>query len=370
MTKKIDSLYIHFPFCLHLCNYCDFFKRKSDASKSDLDFFEQFLIQSFKRHEILTKEYGYSFVPLKTLYIGGGTPSLWGESGAHFLKQFLADREIVIDKDCEFTLEVNPKAWTERSIAAFESAGVNRFSIGVQTLNNNLLPLLDRTHNIDDVFETLDFFSKRRANFSVDFMLGLPSSAKHGRNIEDELKHVLQFNPQHFSVYILTVKSNYKHFTTLPHEDWIHDEYLKTADFLLSNGFNHYEVSNFSRPSRESQHNLNYWRSHTVAALGASATGFLAEDRLRYKWKTQEEEIEIEKLTEKEFGLEKIYMSLRSDIGLSRDALSKGEHFDVLAKKWSASGYLKSLTADKLQLNSHGFLMLDSLMNDLFNYLE
>lgn len=370
MTKKIDSLYIHFPFCLHLCNYCDFFKRKSDASKSDLDFFEQFLIRSFKRHEILTKEYGYSFVPLKTLYIGGGTPSLWGESGAEFLGQFLRDRKMSLDPQCEFTLEVNPKAWTEKGIEKFEKIGVNRFSIGVQTLNGKLLPLLDRTHNVDDVFETLEFFSKKKSNFSVDFMLGLPSSDKQGRNIEDELKQVLKFNPQHFSVYILTVKSNYKHYATLPHEDWIHDEYLKTAEFLKNNGFNHYEVSNFSLPQRESQHNLNYWRSHTVAALGASATGFLAEERVRYKWKTQEEEVELEKLTEKEFVLEKIYMSLRSDIGLSRSDFTHPTHFDEVSRKWKSLGYLKTYDPNFLRLNSNGFLMLDSLMSDLFSYLE
>lgn len=370
MTKKIDSLYIHFPFCLHLCNYCDFYKRKSEGNESDLELFHQFLIKAFERHERLTKEYGYSFVPLKTLYVGGGTPSLWGEKGAKFLKSFLNERGIELSDQCEFTMEVNPKAWTVDSLEAFKSIGVNRFSLGIQTLNKDIIPYLDRYHNVDDVFETLEYFKKTNSNYSIDFMLGLPHSKKFFRNIEQELKTALEYNPQHFSVYILTVKDNYKYFNDLPDEDWISDEFLKTAKILTVRGFDHYEVSNFGLKGKKSQHNLNYWRSHTVAALGASATGFLAEDKLRYKWKTAHADIEIEKLSDKEFFLEKIYMGLRSEIGISTEEF-KGREKDFLklVDNWKSKDLIRSNTPN-IVLNSNGFLILDSLMNDLFSLFD
>ncbi len=370
MTKLIDSLYIHFPFCLHLCNYCDFFKRKSDGSETDLQFFHQFLEKSFSRHERLTKELGYSFEPLKTLYLGGGTPSLWGESGARFLKIFLEARGIKLATDCEFTMEVNPKAWTIDGLSAFEDIGVNRYSLGVQTLNSSIIPLLDRYHNVQDVFETLEHFSKKAMNFSIDFMLGLPRSQEYNRNINSELKRALEYNPQHFSVYILTVKDNYKHYDNLPDEDWIHQEFIKTAETLTGVGFEHYEVSNFSLPGKASQHNQNYWKSQTVAALGASATGFLNPDRLRYKWKTVDADIEIEHLTEKEFFLEKIYMGLRSSEGISRfDFKNHLAEFDKIVSKWNKQGLVKNIS-DKIVLNSEGFIILDSLMADLYRIFD
>lgn len=370
MTKKIDSLYIHFPFCLHLCNYCDFFKRKSDASESDLEFFHQFLQRSWIEHEKLTKEYGYSFVPLKTLYIGGGTPSLWGSRGAAFLQNFLAEKGIALDDKCEFTIEVNPRAWTSEDIEAFEAIGTNRFSLGIQTLNPGVLPLLDRTHNIDDVYETLTFFRDKNVNFSVDFMLGLPRSAQFKRDIADELKQVSAYNPKHFSVYILTVKDNYKHYLELPNEDWIHDEYMLTSDTLKGMGYQHYEVSNFAFPGFESVHNLNYWNSKTVAALGASATGFLTEELIRYKWKTQEAQLEKEILTKSEFRLERVYMALRSSIGLSHEDLGiSSAEFNSILEKWKKANIVQEINP-RVKLNSAGYLILDSLMNDLFPFLD
>jgi len=364
LPKIIDSLYIHFPYCRHLCNYCDFYKKIPDNIETDVHQFHSYLEQSFEVHQNLMETHGYSWAPLTTVYIGGGTPSLWGSAGSTFLKQYFEKHQLKLADNCEFTIEVNPGGWTEEGMSSWRSIGANRFSLGVQSLDKNMIEFLDRVHTIDDVFETLDYFHKNDLNFSMDFMLGLPSSEKFNRDIIGELKQALQFEPDHFSVYILTVKENYKFFKNLPSEEWIEKEFLEVATFLKDQGYKHYEVSNFAKTGRRSQHNLNYWKSHSVAALGPSATGFLSEAKVRYKWATLKPEMTLEHLTDNEFKLERAYMALRSDVGLNLkdfpDAISE------LAEKWSDKGYI-TRSGEMIYLTSQGYLLIDSLMGDLFS---
>ncbi len=365
--KKIESLYLHFPFCKHLCNYCDFFKKVPQNREQDLAGFHLYLEQAFVEHQKLIEKYGYSWAPLKTLYIGGGTPSLWGKEGKIFLESFLHRHQIILDKQCEFTLEVNPGSWTPEILKDWEELGVNRYSLGIQSLRPEFIKNLDRVHSIEDVYETLEYFKSQKANFSVDFMLGLPFSNENKRDVIAELNLALAYKPNHFSVYILTVKNNYTHFHQLPSEEWIEDEYLKVAQHLLSRGYSHYEVSNFSLIGKESKHNLNYWNSLTVAALGPSATGFLAEDKTRYKWKPHSPVLELETLSDTEFNLEKIYMSLRSREGLDLKILSSSSDLiDLFVNRWIQSGYATLENDKKIILTSKGFLILDSLMDEFF----
>lgn len=364
IPKIIDSLYIHFPYCRHLCNYCDFYKKIPDNITTDVVQFHTYLENSFPLHQNLIEKRGYSWAPLKTLYIGGGTPSLWGSAGSKFLSEFFVKHQLSLDSHCEFTLEVNPGGWTEEGLSSWRKFGANRFSLGVQSLDGNMIQFLDRVHTIQDVFETLEFFHKNDLNFSMDFMLGLPSSENNKRNVIEELKQALTYEPDHFSVYILTVKENYKYFKDLPGEEWIEKEFLEVADFLKAQGYIHYEVSNFAKPGKQSRHNLNYWKSHTVAAFGPSATGLLSEDRLRYKWTPARPEVTLEQLTEDEFRLEKIYMSLRSEEGLSTKDFPAA--FGELVQKWAQAG-MATVTSGQVQLTSKGYLLIDSLMDDLFS---
>lgn len=366
MEKKIESLYLHFPFCKHLCNYCDFYKKVPKDRLIELVDFHYYLETSFLEHEKLIKTNGYSWGPLKTLYIGGGTPSLWGIEGSEFLKSFLKKHQIELSSDCEFTLEVNPGSWNEKTLNQWESIGVNRYSLGIQSLDRQVVKNLDRVHGIEDVYETLEYFHKKKANFSVDFMLGLPYSKEDKRDVLAELEQVLKYGPSHFSVYILTVKNNYTHYDHLPNEEWIEKEYLDVADFLKTKGFKHYEVSNFALPGFESKHNLSYWQSKTVAALGPSATGFLAEEKLRYKWKTKEAKMEVENLTEEEFKLEKIYMALRADGIDLKTRIEKDPRWKELSLRWIRDELASIDAKEHLSLTSKGYLLLDSLMNDLF----
>lgn len=364
--KKIDSLYLHFPFCKHLCNYCDFYKKVPKNRTEEISDFHRYFEEAYLEHQKLMEKYGYSWVPLKTLYIGGGTPSLWGMEGKNFLKEFFEKYKLELAPDCEFTLEVNPGSWTDEILNQWELIGVNRYSLGIQSLDGQVIKNLDRVHTIDDVFETLEYFSQKNANFSVDFMMGLPFSKELNRNVIEELERVLKYHPKHFSVYILTVKNNYTHFENLPSEIWIEKEYKDVANFLSSKGYLHYEVSNFALLGFESKHNLNYWKSKTVAALGPSATGFLAEERLRYKWKTKEAKMELENLEISEFKLEQLYMSIRAE-GLNlKKLIEENSEWKTLSEKWVVSGLAKIDVDKNLKLTSQGYLLLDSLMNDIF----
>jgi oxygen-independent coproporphyrinogen III oxidase len=363
----INHLYLHFPFCRHLCNYCDFYKKVPKDQQEHRDF-EVYLLQSLQQLNRLISSEGESWGELSSIYIGGGTPSLWGVDGAKYLNELLAENNISLAKNCEFTLEVNPGSWTSNSIDAWRSIGVNRFSLGVQSLNSQFSRILDRVHSIDDVYDTLNYFKSHNDNFSVDFMLGLPFSKEWSRDIQSELEEICSFDPNHLSLYILTVPKHYIHYADLPDEDWVANEYLSVARQLKEKKFNHYEVSNFAKPGFESRHNLAYWQMKTVAALGPAATGYFSTSGHRYKWQPTQVNYQSEYLAADEKKLEKVYMSMRSQEGLLLDQLdgSRSDSLEKLLKKWHEQDYVLEHTKDKLLLNSKGYLVLDSLIDELF----
>jgi len=324
------------------------------------------------RQSSLMEEFDYKWGVLETIYIGGGTPSLWGKRGAQFINNFLEQHRITKSSECEFTLEVNPGSWTAEGLNAWQDSGVNRFSLGIQSLDSRFIKLLDRIHNIDDVFVTLEKFKEMNANFSVDFMLGLPQSETLGRDVIDELETILKFNPSHISLYILTTKEHYIHKDSLPSDEWIEKEYLAVSDFLLKRGFDHYEVSNFSKKGKSSKHNLRYWQMKSVGALGPSATGYLSEKKFRYKWKVSSAEFVPELLDENAVLLETLYMNLRINEGLSLSFFNdknKNEQLFVIAQAWSSRG-IAEIVEDRVVLNSRGFLILDFLMDEIFSRIN
>ena len=371
IKSSVSSLYIHFPFCKHLCNYCDFFK-KIPSESNNISTFEEIFLSQFLIQEKIFSDYGLSFENLDTLYIGGGTPSLWGKGGAEFLKSLFRKKRVHLNSGGEFTLELNPGAWDHTVVSSWEDFGINRFSIGIQSLDPRFLPLLDRVHKLEQSLETLKYFSKRKLNFSVDFMLGLPFSEELGRDVLSELNNVLSYGPSHISLYILTTGKGYLHKEKLPKESWIEQEYLKVSSFLKEKGFLHYEVSNFALPGKESIHNLKYWGLDSVAALGPSGTGFLKKgpNGLRYKWNVNGPTYSKEILGKEDLLLEKVYLNLRTLKGVRPSILFPSEkvrkEFLTLAERWKKDGFLEDFEPDKVSLSTKGYLLLDSLMDDLF----
>lgn len=365
--KTITSLYIHYPFCRHLCNYCDFYK--SIPAEGDQKGFHELLDKMWITHENFLQENGFRFGPLKSLYIGGGTPSLWGMEGAKFLKEKLREWNLSLQEGVEFTLEVNPGTWTEGVIKEWQNLGVNRFSLGIQSLRDDYLKVLDRVHNVSDVFKTLKFFNEIEANFSVDFMLGLPWSETKGRKILEELDEILSFNPNHLSLYILTAKAGYPFKKELPEDDFLSEEYMEVVKFLEKKGYSHYEVSNFAKKGFESIHNIQYWKSNHVGALGPSAVGYLASVGKRYKWKTTKPEFVLEQLSEESIELENLYMGLRLKEGIRlKDHFSEGRILKLspLFNHWKNEG-LAEFESGRLALRSEGLLVLDGLMQQIFS---
>lgn len=368
--ENIERLYIHFPLCRHLCNYCDFFKKVKTDDSQTLSF-HQYLDQSIEHHDQLLKKNNLRLADLSSIFIGGGTPSLWGKAGADYVENLFKKLQIKLKDDCEFTIEVNPGSWKEEDLIAWKSVGVNRFSLGIQSYNQKFIKHLDRIHSLDDVVDTLTFFNQKQLNFSVDFMLGLPFSERDERDVIEELKQVLKFQPNHFSLYILTTKENYVHSEHLPSEDWIEKEYMQVSEFLKEKGYLHYEVSNFAKPGFESTHNLAYWKSESVAAFGPSATGFLNNSRVRYKWKPLVSEFVVENLTTEEFKLEEFYMKFRTNEGLDfAPYFSKedGPKVSSLLKDWTCDGLINKGEDGLYRLTSMGYFSMDNLMNQLFSH--
>ena len=361
----VSSLYIHVPFCKHLCNYCDFYKKLYEPGSNQFEDFHQFLSLSWDNHEMLMKEQHYEWSSLETLYLGGGTPSLWGTMGAEFLGSWLTDR-LKLTPDAEFTMEIDPGTWNEEMILAWKAKGLNRISIGTQTLDPHFIKIMDRSHSLDESYDLLRYCQKNDWNFSLDFLLGLPYSKEKSRNIQQELDLLLQYEPKHISLYILNARSKYPHVQAMPDDEFIREEYLLVSDYLRSKGFLHYEVSNFAKPGFEAKHNVRYWLGEAVAALGPTGTGYFPKNKtqaLRYKWKVSKPEAELEVLGAKEIDLEKMYLSLRTNLGWQPDHLTPA--LEKVFKGWEGVHY-GEFKDGKMTLNSLGFLMLDSLMDDLF----
>lgn len=365
MPMAVSSLYLHVPFCKHLCNYCDFYKRKLEDESAQIEEFHQFLSKSWQRHNDFMKEKGVFFAPLESVYLGGGTPSLWGKSGAEYFEKNILTH-LSLRPDCEFTMEIDPGTWTPEMIESWRQLGLNRISIGTQSLSPEFLQIMDRSHSLEESHRLLEFCQKGDWNFSLDFLLGLPYSQEKKRNIVHELDELLKYRPKHISLYILNARSKYPHIQHMPDDEFIREEYLLVSEYLKQRGFHHYEVSNFAIPGYEAFHNVKYWKSESVAALGPSGTGYLSlnqREAIRYKWKVTQADFEIERLSEKELSLERTYLSLRLSTGWKPEVM-KGDLICQI-KSWEQQGY--AVYQDEVVvLTSLGFLMLDSLMDDLF----
>lgn len=366
--KSVDGLYLHFPFCRHLCNYCDFYKHKL-SDDEQVSKYEKVLSDQIIMNNKILSDHDFIMNELETFYIGGGTPSLWSTRGSEFLASCLLPK-FNFAEDYEFTIEVDPGTWTEKEIRKWMDIGVNRFSIGVQSFDRDYLNILDREHSIDDIIDTVSFMKSINANYSVDLMLGVPLLDKK-RDIVKEIEDLVQYNPNHFSVYILKCRSNYPNLNMLPDDEVVADEYLKVCQFLGQLGFEQYEVSNFAKEGFQSKHNKKYWEYKSVAALGANGSGLLVnsdELALRYQWKSLSDGYITEQLSDSSLSIEKFYMQLRAKGCFDLNALSTKNfnEFQKLIQKWKSLGYV-DVKSSEFSLSPRGYLLLDSLMDDVFN---
>jgi len=266
----IRYLYIHIPFCLKKCIYCDFYSVPDSVP----------LIEAYV--EALCKEIdmrGNQIKELEAIYIGGGTPSLLkGKDIAKIMGKL--KREWRLSSKVEITSEVNPGTLSDKGIKAMLDSGINRISIGVQSLDDNELRLLGRMHDAADAVRALrDAQRGGFRNISVDLIYGIPGQGN--KSWKTTLDEIARLRPEHLSTYELTPEKNTllheqleKGNLYLPDEDTVAEMYYSAIDTLEACGYGHYEISNFALPGYECRHNLNYWDRGEYIGIGAGAHSF------------------------------------------------------------------------------------------------
>lgn len=275
MTEK-SGLYIHVPFCFSPCGYCDFYK--TQAGRID----DSFVALVLKEASLYKEE---EKIPVDTIYFGGGTPSLLEPPQLGGLLEGL--REVLeIGEGSEITIEANPETLTKEKLDGYRSLGINRLSLGVQSLKDEVLEALSRKVRSSEILEKLEIISGAGLdNLSCDMILGAPGSSS--RDVKEDLGALLRFPLDHVSLYMLDLHKGSKLYQqvkdglSLPGEEEVLESYRGAAEFLKQAGFIHYEISNFARNGKESRHNLKYWKREWTVALGPSAHGYFRGTRTR-----------------------------------------------------------------------------------------
>jgi len=270
----VVGLYLHIPFCSKKCTYCNFYS--ACAEKSVIDDYLAALIREIEK-------WGGSLGrPIETLYIGGGTPSVLGEKIATVIDAVRDNFKLI--SDCEITVEMNPSGNTEDFLIAAKNSGVNRLSIGLQTVNSDELKFLGRTHTAIDAAKTVKLARQLGfSNISLDLMLGLPNSDI--KSLENSLNFITDLDVEHISAYILKVEEKTalsKMNLDFLDDDSVAEQYLYACEYLEKKGYTHYEISNFSKKGFESRHNTKYWLSEEYLGIGAAAHSFLDTERFFY----------------------------------------------------------------------------------------
>ncbi|MCG8487787.1 MAG: radical SAM family heme chaperone HemW [Chromatiales bacterium] len=281
------SLYIHIPWCVRKCPYCDFNSHAVKQSVPEAAYVDALLHDLSIDSELIDDR------QLSSIFIGGGTPSLFSSAAIERLLQGIAQR-VAFAESIEITLEANPGAVEAGSFAGYRQAGVNRLSLGFQSLQASMLQALGRIHTPR---EAKDAFAQARKagfdNINVDLMFGLPEQSL--AMAEDDLAAAIALNSEHLSYYQLTLEPNtpFHHAPpAVPDEEQLWLMQQQGIEMLTSAGFRHYEVSAYSHPGSECRHNMNYWRFGDYLGIGAGAHAklTLADGRVKRFWKQRHPE--------------------------------------------------------------------------------
>jgi oxygen-independent coproporphyrinogen-3 oxidase len=259
------SLYIHFPWCVRKCPYCDFNSHEARGEFPEQDYLDAVRLDLEQSLPLIWGRKVY------TVFIGGGTPSLMSAKG---LDRLLADVRTLLplDIDAEITMEANPGTFEAEKFKAFRASGVNRLSIGIQSFNADHLKALGRIHDDREARRAVEIAQANFDNFNLDLMYALPSQTLAQARLD--LGTALSFKPPHLSLYHLTMEPNTvfaKYPPALPDDDESADMQDMIAEVTAGAGFQHYEVSAYAQPGRRARHNLNYWEFGDYLGIGAGA---------------------------------------------------------------------------------------------------
>ena len=368
MTDKL-GLYIHIPFCKSKCGYCDFYSFVPDENTMN-----RYLDDLIKR----TDEYSALINrAVDTIYIGGGTPSVFGGERIGRLIKKIRSRFFVMP-DCEITVECNPSSVDASLVKALKEAGVNRISMGVQSAVTSERKSLGRLSDSEQAKRAVALFKENGfENISLDLMLGLENQTPD--TLDESLDFIFSLDVKHVSAYLLKLEEGTPLFErrnslSLPDEDTVCELYLHTVKKLREHGIFQYEISNFARPGFESRHNLKYWNSGEYLGLGPSAHSFLDGKRFYFE-RDFDGFLNGNQPTDDGFGggeEEYIMLRLRLTDGLRFDEFKKRYNKDLPDRIIKTAEDLKKyevIISDEsgIRLTEKGFLVSNSVIAELLS---
>lgn len=276
------ALYIHIPYCIKKCPYCDF-NSYGVGNRIPGNLYTNSLLNEIDLYRDTIKNCN-----INSIFFGGGTPSLFSADNIDKIINKINDISF-INKDIEVTIEINPKTADLDKLKSYYQIGINRISLGAQSFSQRKLDFLGRLNTPQDNIETINNINAAGIkNFNIDLMYGISNESLDEWN--NDLKITIGFLPNHISAYCLTIESGtefYKRLKkgnlSLPSDDYLSTLIHYTSDYITSNGYKHYEISNYSLPGYESAHNTSYWRGHNYLGLGAGAHSHLKDHGIS-KW--------------------------------------------------------------------------------------
>ena len=373
--ERMLGIYIHIPFCASKCSYCDFYSLAGHESK--MDKYQSALIKHIEETALQMAPYY-----IDTIYFGGGTPSYYGAKRICEIFNTLK-RTAKVLKSAEVTVEMNPDSVTQESLRMLRAEGVNRISLGVQSANDDILKLIGRRHTFKQAEQAVKMAKAEGFdNISIDLIYGLPSQTKN--DWADTLSKSIALRPSHFSCYGLKVEDGtpickYRGSPFLPDDDEQADMYLYMTDILEHYGYPQYEISNFSLPSKESKHNLKYWRLDDYMGFGPGAHSCV--DGLRYSYVRDLDKYidgifgnsdiidEYEKPDRLDRAAEYIMLGMRTVRGISKDEYnavyrSGFDRIEYLLSEYAKKGWT-NLKGQRWSFTSSGFLLSNILIGTL-----
>ena len=366
--NNIPSLYIHIPFCENICDYCDFPKLQYFRN-----FAEKYLIKL--KEELDSYHINHK---LKTIYVGGGTPTALEED---LLEELLEIIKPYISGVLEYTFEANPETLNERKLELLKKYGVNRLSIGVESTNDEILKAINRHHTYKDVVNAVMTAKKVGFdNINVDLILGLPNALKSQLN--RDLDNLLSLPITHLSCYSLSVNPHtmfYVKGIKKQESDIERELYDIVNQKLIENGFTHYEISNWAKEGYQSKHNMTYWKDERYYGIGMGAAGYV--DDTRYvntksitdylNGVTRVEEEVINKEDDKEYFL---LLNLRTNEGIDLKEYHKRFDEDLYESKKEVITsliqrglMLYNKDENRLSLSYEGMMILDNILMELLD---
>lgn len=364
--NKTSMIYVHIPFCVKKCDYCDFTSFVCDE-ESKRAYFESL----YRQIEIESES--VENLSIDSVFVGGGTPSSVNEKYIYKLFEKLRDRFNVSD-DPEITIEVNPGTVTKEKLSVYKEAGINRISIGLQSTDDAELKLLSRVHDYEGFLHSYELV--RNAGFenvNIDIMSALPTQTRS--SYLNTLKRVVSLKPAHISAYSLIIEEGtpfyerYKDGKDLPDEETDREMYHDTKAFLKENGYERYEISNYAKPGFECKHNMGYWTRKPYLGFGIAAASFYDENRYLMhsdlkRYSDGDFEKEVTKLSKDDAMAEFMFLGLRLTSGVSKKKFEETfslSIYDVYAKE------IAELTKEGLLIDEKEVLYLTDFGLDVSN---